>query len=58
VVSEVQKVSNLILAINLYVFDAATGEQLRGQAVDVRGNTDDSWLRGMRSILTRNVFPE
>lgn len=58
VVSEVQKVSNLILAMNLYIFDAATGAQLRGQAVDIRGNTDDSWLRGMRYILTRNVFAE
>lgn len=55
---EIQKVSNLILAMNLYVRDARTGEYLRGQAVDVRGNTDDSWLRGMRYILARNVFAE
>ncbi|TKA96959.1 DUF2380 domain-containing protein [Cereibacter changlensis] len=56
VVSEVQKVSNLILSMNLYIKDTATGKQLRGQAVDIRGNTDDSWTRGMRYILTRNVF--
>ncbi|MEH6774490.1 MAG: DUF2380 domain-containing protein, partial [Cereibacter changlensis] len=51
-----QKVSNLILSMNLYIKDTATGKQLRGQAVDIRGNTDDSWTRGMRYILTRNVF--
>jgi hypothetical protein len=51
-------VSNLIIAMNLYVRDAETGAQLRGQAVDVRGNTDDTWLRGMRYILTRNVFAD
>ncbi len=58
IVAEVQKVSNLILSMNLYFRDAETGEQLRGQAVDIRGNTDDSWMRGMRYILERNVFAE
>jgi hypothetical protein len=56
VVGEVQKVSNLILAINLYVRDAETGAQIRGQAVDIRGNTDDSWRRGARYILKNNIF--
>ena len=58
VVAEVQKVSNLILAINIYVRDAATGAQIRGQAVDIRGNTDDSWRRGARYILRYNIFRE
>ncbi|MCE6953331.1 DUF3280 domain-containing protein [Cereibacter sphaeroides] len=56
IVAEVQKVSNLILAMNLYVKEVATGAQIRGQAVDIRGNTDESWQRGMRYILERNVF--
>ncbi|TPE52136.1 DUF3280 domain-containing protein [Amaricoccus solimangrovi] len=58
VVAEVQKVSNLILAINIYVRDAATGAQLRGQAVDIRGNTDESWRRGARYILRNNIFAQ
>lgn len=58
IVGEVQKVSNLILAMNLYIRDAETGAFLRGQAVDIRGNTDDAWMRGMRYILDRNVFAE
>lgn len=58
IVSEVQKVSNLILAINIYIRDAQTGAQLRGQAVDIRGNTDESWQRGARYILTNNIFAE
>lgn len=57
-VSEVQKVSNLIIAINIYVRDAETGGQIAGQAVDIRGNTDDTWLRGARYILQRNIFKE
>lgn len=56
VVGEVQKVSNLILAMNLYVKEVSTGRQIRGQAVDIRGNTDESWQRGMRYILERNIF--
>jgi hypothetical protein len=56
VVSEVQKVSNLILSMNIYVRDTATGRNLRGQAVDIRSNTDESWLRGARYILRNNIF--
>jgi len=58
VVSEVQKVSNLIIAINIYVRDAESGGQIAGQAVDIRGNTDDTWIRGARYILQRNIFAE
>lgn len=58
IVSEVQKVSNLILAINIYVRDTDDGGQVAGQAVDIRGNDDDSWRRGARYILTRNIFAD
>lgn len=49
----VQKVSNLILNINLYLHDAASGVPLRAWSVDIRGNSDTSWLRGV-SYLVRN----
>jgi hypothetical protein len=58
IVSEVQKVSNLILAMNVVVKEVATGAQVRALAVDIRGNTDDSWLRGMRYIVERGIFKE
>lgn len=58
VVSEVQKVSNLILSMNVMVRDAGTGAQVRGMAVDIRGNTDESWQRGMRYVLERGIFAE
>jgi hypothetical protein len=58
VVSEVHKVSNLILSMNLSIRDVETGAMLRGLGVDIRGNTDESWTRGMRYILTRAIFPE
>ncbi len=58
VVGEVQKVSNLILSMNLYIRDVKTGHHLRGQAVDIRSNTDEAWLRGMRYILERSIFTD
>ena len=55
-VGEVQKVSNLILSMNLVMRDVETGQMVRGMSVEIRSNTDDSWLRGMRYILKNNFF--
>lgn len=52
----VQKVSNLILNVNLVVEDAATGRTLRAESVDMRGNTDESWTRGLRYLLEERMF--
>ncbi len=49
----VQKVSNLILNINIYLRDAESGKSLGGMSADIRGNTDTSWSRGV-SYLVRN----
>jgi hypothetical protein len=52
VIPWVQKVSNLILNINVTILDAATGRVVAGGSVDIRGNTDESWSRGL-SYLAR-----
>lgn len=57
-VGEVQKVSNLILTMNLQLRDAETGDLVKGGVVDIRGNTDESWERGMRYILKNRIFRE
>ena len=43
----VQKVSNLILNINIQIRDVQSGQIVLTRSVDIRGNTDDSWLRGI-----------
>jgi hypothetical protein len=53
VVGTVQKVSNLILNINVAVKDVGDGAVLSGGSVDVRGNTDESWQRGLDRLLRR-----
>lgn len=57
-VGEVQKTSNLIMAINLQLRSAETGEMVKGGVADIRGNTDDTWRRGMRYILKNRFFAE
>ena len=51
----VQKVSNLILNINLVIEDA-DGRKLHADSVDIRGNTDESWDHGLRWLLRERVF--
>jgi hypothetical protein len=49
----VQKVSNLILNINIYLRDVHTGQPVAAMSADMRGNTDESWTRAL-NYLVRN----
>ncbi len=53
----VQKVSNLILNINMVVREAASGRLLAAGSVDIRGNTDESWRRGAIYLLKHRILP-
>jgi Protein of unknown function (DUF2380) len=53
----VQKVSNLILNINLVARDVATGRVIAAGSVDIRGNTDESWSRGLSYLLRNRLHP-
>ena len=57
-VGVVQKVSNLILSMNLVLRDVETGKVVRARVVDIRSNTDRSWTRGMNYILKTTFFKE
>ncbi|MCA0848735.1 DUF3280 domain-containing protein [Salipiger thiooxidans] len=57
-VGEVQKVSNLIVTMNLQMRSAETGDMVKGRVVDIRSNTDESWRRGMTYILDNTFFKE
>ena len=54
----VQKVSNLILNLNVVIRDAATREQVFASSVDIRGNTDESWQHGIRYLLENRLLKE
>lgn len=58
VTGEVQKTSNLILHISVYMRDAENGQLVNGGSVDIRSNTDKSWLRGINYILKNRILRE
>lgn len=52
----VQKVSNLILNINVYLRDVRTGRLTAVASVDMRGNTDKSWSRATRYLIRERLL--
>jgi hypothetical protein len=53
----VQKVSNLILNMNVIVRDVPTGRVLNQASVDIRGNTDESWSRALAYLIRNQLHP-
>jgi hypothetical protein len=47
----VQKVSNLILNINIRIEDVSSGAVVLQKSVDIRSDTDESWRRGIDAIV-------
>jgi hypothetical protein len=54
----VQKTSNLILSFAVTIKDVKDGRPVRGGQVDIRGNTDDTWLRGIRWMVKNRLLAE
>ena len=52
----VQKVSNLILNMNVVVRDVKTGRVISVKSVDMRGNTDDTWSRAMDWLIRYDLL--
>jgi hypothetical protein len=59
-VTVVHKVSNLILSITLVEMEAGPsgGARRAVHSAEIRGNTDDSWLRGLRWLLRNRLLRE
>lgn len=57
-VGEVRKVSNALIAMNLQLRDGTSGRLVKAGSVDIRGNTDEMWARGIRYILKNRIFRE
>jgi Protein of unknown function (DUF2380) len=53
----VQKVSNLILNLNVVVRDAATRAPVLAGSVDIRGDTDESWRHAMSYLIRHRLLP-
>jgi hypothetical protein len=53
----IQKVSNLILNMNVVVSEAKTGRVISVKSVDMRGNTDESWSRAIDWLTRYDLLP-
>ena len=52
----VQKVSNLILNMNLYVRDTDSKKLIATMSADFRGNTDESWSRALEWLIRNRLL--
>jgi Protein of unknown function (DUF2380) len=52
----VQKVSNLILNMNIYVRDVSTGKMVAAMSAEMRGNTDETWARTLDWLVRNRLF--
>jgi uncharacterized protein DUF2380 len=52
----VQKVSNLILNMSIYVRDVSSGDTLAAMSADMRGNTDESWSRTLDWLIRNRLL--
>jgi hypothetical protein len=53
----IQKVSNLILNLNVYMEDVKAQKMVFVHSVDIRGNTDESWSRSLDYLMKNYLLP-
>jgi hypothetical protein len=54
----VQRDSNQLLNLSITVSDTENGKVLRGGQVVIRGDTDDTWLHGVRWLVKNRLFAD
>lgn len=57
-IGTVQKVSNLILNLNLFVRDVKAEKIIQGMSSDIRSNSDDSWMHGVRYVVKNQLLAD
>ncbi len=57
ITGEIQKVSNLILNINVYVKDLKAGAPEKAYSVDIRGDNDASFDHGVKYLVKNSLPP-
>jgi Protein of unknown function (DUF2380) len=56
VTGTVQKVSNLILNMNIHMREVSSGRTVAAMSADMRGNTDESWSRALDWLLRNRLL--
>jgi hypothetical protein len=51
----VRKFSSMLASLHIYASDVSTGNLTKMYRVDLRGNTDEVWLRGVRRLVAESL---
>lgn len=54
----VNKVSTLILSMDIKVLSVETGKEVARGVADIRGDNDRAWLRGMQWLVRHRIAPD
>ena len=54
----VDKLSDSLISLQLFARDTATGEVKKSMAAEIRGNTDELWLHGIRWLWKNRFNPQ
>lgn len=54
----VQRSAPQVLNLTITITEAESGKVLRGGQVVIQGDTDDTWLHGVRSLVKNRLFAE
>lgn len=54
----VDKLSDALISLQLFARDVKTGEMKKTMSAEIRGNTDDLWLHGIRWLWRNRFSPE
>jgi hypothetical protein len=58
VFSTVNKISTLILSMEIKVMSVETGKEINRGVADIRGDNDRAWLRGMQWLVQHRIASE
>lgn len=54
----VDKLSDALISLQLFARDVKTGEMKKTMSAEIRGNTDELWLHGIRWLWRNRFSPE
>jgi hypothetical protein len=54
----VDKLSDALISLQLFARDTTTGELKKSMSAEIRGNTDELWLHGIRWLWRNRFNPE
>lgn len=58
VMGYVDKLSDALISLQIFVRDVKSGEMVKTMSAEIRGNTDELWLHGIRYLWRNRFMPQ